>query len=130
LCRESRAPFLKQVETFPDGEVLFDHCNKFGFDGVVSKRWASGYASGPSRHGVKTKCPDRKRDNAERWKIFNQPEQTERQRALVGSVSSQFRPALKNSYARSAQGLPDGALGPACEKCHTTISFKRELASQ
>jgi hypothetical protein len=22
--------FLKQFETFPDGEVLFDDCNKFG----------------------------------------------------------------------------------------------------
>jgi hypothetical protein len=27
-------PFLKQVETFPDAEVLFDHCDKFGFEGV------------------------------------------------------------------------------------------------
>ena len=36
-----------------------------------------------SRHWVKIKCPDWKRDNAERWKIFIQPEQTERQRALV-----------------------------------------------
>ena len=38
LCRRSHTPYLKQVETFPDGEVLFDHCNKFGFEGVVSKR--------------------------------------------------------------------------------------------
>jgi hypothetical protein len=44
---------------------------------------ASGFTSGPSRHWVKTKCPDWKRDNAQRWRIFNQPEQTERQRALV-----------------------------------------------
>jgi hypothetical protein len=83
LCRVSRTPFLKQVETFPDGAVLFDHCNKFGFEGVVSKLRAAGYTSGLSRHWVKTKCPDWKRDNAERWRIFNQPEQTERQRALA-----------------------------------------------
>ena len=66
LCRQSRTPFLKQVETFPDGEMLFDHCNRFGFEGVVSKRRSSRYASGPSRNWVKTKCPDWKRDNAER----------------------------------------------------------------
>jgi bifunctional non-homologous end joining protein LigD len=70
LCRQSRTPFLKQVETFPDGEVLFDHCSKFGFEGVVSKRRTSGYASGFSRHWIKTKCPDWKRDNAERGKSF------------------------------------------------------------
>ena len=70
LCRGSHIPFFKQVETFPDGEVLFDHCNKFGFEGVVSKRRNSGYASGPSRHWVKTKCPDRKRINAERGELF------------------------------------------------------------
>ena len=105
----SHTPFLKQVETFPDGEVLFDHCNKFGFEGVVSKRRASGYSSGPSQHWVKTKCPDWKRDNAERWKIFNQPEQTERQRALVrkreelARVLEQLRtPGLRRHSARAA----------------------------
>ena len=70
LCRQSHTPFLKQVESFPDGEALFDHCNRFGFEGVVSKRRTSGYSSGPSRHWVKTKCPDWKRDNAERGKLF------------------------------------------------------------
>ena len=63
-----RTPFLKQVETFPDGEALFDHCNQFGFEGVVSKRRNSGYTSGPSRHWVKVKRPGWKRDNADRHK--------------------------------------------------------------
>jgi len=70
LCRRSRIPFLKLVETFPDGAVLFDHCNRFGFEGVVSKRLASRYSSGPSRNWIKAKCPDWKRDNAERGKLF------------------------------------------------------------
>ena len=35
LCRHLQTPFLKQIETFPDGEALFDHCNQFGFEGVV-----------------------------------------------------------------------------------------------
>ena len=25
-----------RCKTFPDGRLLFDHCNKFGFEGVVS----------------------------------------------------------------------------------------------
>jgi ATP-dependent DNA ligase len=29
-------PFLSQIETYPDGEVLLDYCNRFGFEGVVS----------------------------------------------------------------------------------------------
>ena len=70
LCVKSRVPFMRQVQTFPNGPLLFDHCNKFGFEGVVSKRLASRYSSGPSRNWVKTKCPGWKRINAERWRIF------------------------------------------------------------
>jgi hypothetical protein len=50
LHRHSPTPFLTRVETFPDGEVLFDHCAKVGFEGIVSKCRQSGYASGPRRH--------------------------------------------------------------------------------
>jgi bifunctional non-homologous end joining protein LigD len=70
LCGKARVPFMRQVQTFPDGPVLFDHCNQFGFEGVVSKRLASRYSSGPSRNWVKSKCPDWKRINAERGKLF------------------------------------------------------------
>jgi hypothetical protein len=66
----SRVPFLHQVEVFKDGEVLFDYCNRFGFEGVVSKRRQSGYASGSSRWWVKVKCPEWKRANSERWRVF------------------------------------------------------------
>ena len=86
LCRKSRVPFMRQVQTFPNGTLLFDHCNKFGFEGVVSKRLASRYSSGPSRNWVKTKCPDWKRINAERGRIFEGPtklELTEAQKTLA-----------------------------------------------
>ncbi len=43
LCRKSKVPYLSQVETFPDGTVLFDYCSKFGFEGIVSKRKGSRY---------------------------------------------------------------------------------------
>jgi bifunctional non-homologous end joining protein LigD len=42
LCRKARIPFMRLVETFPDGAVLFEHCGKFGFEGVVSKRIDAG----------------------------------------------------------------------------------------
>ena len=72
---------------FPNGGLLFDHCNKFAFEGVVSKRLASRYSSGPSRNWVKTKCPHLKRINAERYRLFEgsprKPELTEAQKALA-----------------------------------------------
>ena len=86
LCRKSKVPFMKEVQTFPNGELLFDHCNKFAFEGVVSKRLASRYSSGPSRHWVKAKCPEWRRINAERWRIFEgprKPELTEAQKTLA-----------------------------------------------
>ncbi len=86
LCRKSKVPYLSQVETFPDGAVLFDYCSKFGFEGVVSKRKGSRYSSGPSRNWVKTKCPGWKRINAGRHKLFEgprKPELTEAQKTLA-----------------------------------------------
>jgi bifunctional non-homologous end joining protein LigD len=68
LCRRSRLPSMKQVQTFPDGDVLFEHCAKFGFEGVVAKRVDRPYYSGPSKTWTKTKCPGWKRENQERFK--------------------------------------------------------------
>jgi hypothetical protein len=54
-------------------------------EGVVSKRLSSRYMSGPSRHWTKSRCPDWKRDNAERYRLFEppkKPEPTERDREL------------------------------------------------
>jgi bifunctional non-homologous end joining protein LigD len=73
LRRKARVPYFSLVETFPDGAVLFDYCNRFGFEGVVSKRRSSRYSSGPSRSWVKVKCPRWKRINAKRWRIFEGP---------------------------------------------------------
>jgi bifunctional non-homologous end joining protein LigD len=70
LCRKARVPYLTLVQTFPEGDVLFDYCSRYGFEGVVSKRLASRYASGPSRNWVKVKCPDWKRANENRGELF------------------------------------------------------------
>ena len=61
LSRKAKVPYLRLVETFPDGEILFEHCNRFAFEGIVSKRRSSRYSSGPSRNWVKVKCPGWKR---------------------------------------------------------------------
>ena len=58
------------MQTFPNGALLFEHCNKFGFEGVVSKRLSSRYVSGPSRNWVKMKCPGWKPINSERYRLF------------------------------------------------------------
>jgi len=77
LCAKSRVPFLRHVETFPDGGVPLEHCNSFGFEGVVSKRLSSRYMSGPSRHWSKSKCPNWKLENAERNRLFETPRKPE-----------------------------------------------------
>ena len=33
LCARARILFLRLVQTFPNGELLLDHCEKFGFEG-------------------------------------------------------------------------------------------------
>jgi hypothetical protein len=74
---------------------------------MVSKRLASRYSSGPSRNWVKTKCPGWKRINAERWRIFNMPGPTERQRALVRK---------REELARVLERLRSEGLRPGIER--------------
>jgi hypothetical protein len=117
------------VETFPDGEVLFEHCNRFehcdrfGFEGIVSKRRSSCYSSGPRRYWVKVKCPGWKRINAERWRIFEgprTPELTEAQKTLAKKRQELTRvierlrsPPLSHGIARELrkqQGIVEGEI--------------------
>jgi ATP-dependent DNA ligase len=117
-------PYLSQIETFPDGAVLFDYCSKFDFEGVVSKRKGSRYSSGPSRNWVKTKCPGWKRINAGRHKIFERPrkpELTEAQKTLAKKHEELAR-VLERLQA------PDVRPGIAKElRRHVTI-LEREIA--
>jgi ATP dependent DNA ligase domain len=86
LCRKARVPFLRQVETFSDGAVLFDHCTKFGFEGVVSKRRRHATWAGRAAIGQKRSVRDESAPNAERWRIFEgprKPELTEAQKTLA-----------------------------------------------
>jgi ATP-dependent DNA ligase len=44
--------------TDEDGATVFRHACKLGFEGIVSKRLAAPYRSGPSRDWLKIKNPD------------------------------------------------------------------------
>jgi len=54
----------------PNRKLLLEHCEKFGFEGVVSKHLASHYRSGPSRAWMKVKCPAWKRANEHPGELF------------------------------------------------------------
>jgi bifunctional non-homologous end joining protein LigD len=53
-----------------DGETVFRHACKLGFEGIVSKRLGSPYISGRTRHWTKMKnpaAPAVKREAEEDW---------------------------------------------------------------
>jgi bifunctional non-homologous end joining protein LigD len=68
LCRKSVLSRMKLIQTFPDGDVLFEHCASYGFEGIVAKRLDRPYVSGPCKSRVKLKCPGWKR--GERFRMF------------------------------------------------------------
>jgi bifunctional non-homologous end joining protein LigD len=105
LRRNAKVPYFSLVETFPDGAVLFDYCNRFGFEGIVSKRRSSRYSSGPSRNWVNVKCPGWKRINAERWRIFAGPAKP----ALTEAQGSR-------KSARSSPGRSSGCDRQGCAR--------------
>jgi ATP dependent DNA ligase domain len=108
LCAKAKVPFMRQVETFPDGKVLFDHCNQFGFEGVVSKRLSSKYVSGQSRAWSKSKCPRWRREHAERWRVFEQtePGPAEGERALKKKTEELVRVREQLQHQDVRSGLP------------------------
>jgi len=70
LCRKSILSRMKLIQTFPEGDVLFQHCARYGFEVIVAKRVDRPYVSGPCKAWVKVKCPDWKRENSERFRMF------------------------------------------------------------
>jgi hypothetical protein len=114
---------MRQVQTFPNGPLLFDHGSRFGFEGVVSKRLASRYSSRPSRNWIKTKCPGWKRINAGRHKLFEkprEPELTEAQQTLARK---------RQELARVLERLRSPGLSPgmARELRKNAANLEREI---
>ena len=86
LCVKARCPSCAGSRHFPMERSCLTIATNSGSRGVVPKRLASRYSSGPSRNWVKTKCPGWKRINSERWRIFERltkPELTETQKTLA-----------------------------------------------
>ena len=61
---------LHPVQAFDDGVKLLEAAARHGLEGIVSKRQASAYSSGPSRDWVKTKTAAWRVANRDRWKAF------------------------------------------------------------
>jgi hypothetical protein len=121
LCTKSRVPFLKKVEHFPDGRILYEHCDCFGFEGVVSKKLNSRYESGPSTLWQKSKCPSWRLAHVERWRAFEKPQQIEEQKALIKK-----RQELARVVERLAD--PDLRSGLARELHKLQLVLEREIA--
>ena len=56
--RASRSGIVLNEHTDEDGATVFRYACKLGFEGIVSKRLAASYRSGPSRDWIKVKNPD------------------------------------------------------------------------
>ena len=108
LCRKADVPFMRQVETFLDGAALFAHSAEFGLEGVVSKRIDQPYVSGPTKYWVKSKSPTWRRDNQQRFRMFegNKPALTEEQKALIKKREelARVRERLQDPDLRSGKG--------------------------
>ena len=57
-------------ETFEDAKALLSAADRFGLEGIVSKRKDMGYRSGTSSHWIKVKTSAWRKANQERWKLF------------------------------------------------------------
>jgi len=58
LLARKPAGIVFNEHTDEDAATVFRHACKLGFEGIVSKRLAAPYRSGPSRDWLKVKNPD------------------------------------------------------------------------
>jgi ATP-dependent DNA ligase len=70
LVEWSDMPCLRLMEAFADGERLLKVADQHRLEGVVSKRKASVYRSGPSRDWRKIKTAGWREANRKRWRLF------------------------------------------------------------
>jgi bifunctional non-homologous end joining protein LigD len=64
---------LTVCDAFHDGDELLVTCERFGLEGVVSKRRDAPYRSGRSPFWIKVKCRAWRNANRERWRLFSSP---------------------------------------------------------
>ena len=73
LVARSNVHCLYLVQGFDNGAKLLEAADRHGLEGIVSKRQASAYRSGPSRDWVKMKTAAWRAANRERWRLFQKP---------------------------------------------------------
>ena len=94
------------------------------FEGIVSKRRSSRYSSGPSRNLVKTKCPDWKRINAERWRMFESPSKP----ALTEAQKTLAKKRQELARVRERLQSPQLSDGIARELGKQQVTLERDIA--
>ena len=62
--------FSKATRSFDNGVTLLGAAELHGLEGIVSKRQASAYSSGPSSDWVKVKTAAWREANRDRWRLF------------------------------------------------------------
>jgi bifunctional non-homologous end joining protein LigD len=70
LVARSSVHCLHLVQGFDNGAKLLEAAEQHGLEGIVSKRQASPYSSGPSGDWVKTKTAGWRAANRERWRML------------------------------------------------------------
>jgi bifunctional non-homologous end joining protein LigD len=62
--------WLCYAEAFTDGATLLKAADRMGLEGIVSKKPAMPYRSGPRCDWIKVKCSSWREANRERWRMF------------------------------------------------------------
>jgi bifunctional non-homologous end joining protein LigD len=70
LIVAANANWLRYSESFDNGLELLKAADRFGLEGVVSKRRDAPYRSGKQCDWVKVKCQMWREANKERWRLF------------------------------------------------------------
>jgi bifunctional non-homologous end joining protein LigD len=70
LILAANAKWLRYSESFDDGLELLQAADRFGLEGVVSKRCDTPYRSGKQSEWIKVKCQTWREANRERWRLF------------------------------------------------------------
>lgn len=83
LLSGTNSVHVRLSESFEDGQALLEAATALGLEGIVSKKRASTYRSGPCHQWVKIKSSVWRDANQERWKLF------ERQGRVKASVRTE-----------------------------------------
>src|SRR5262249_41214933 len=111
----AKVPCLHLVDAFDDGQKLLEAAEQHRLKGVVSKRRAAPYQSGPSGDWLKVKTQVWREANRERWRLFEKSQslrlwvtrpawlrlETGTECLEHGYATEAARAALRDAFARA-----------------------------